>query len=1273
MTAAFSATPNPTTCGQAVDFDASASSAMPGRTITSYAWDFGDGATASGVQVSHTYATLGVYTATLTVTDDAMPPHSATTSQQVFLDSSLPVADAGGPYVIERGDSLTLDASGTTDIDIPCGDTLTYEWALGGDNDVDAHGVSPTVSSAALEALGLTGGTYTILMRARDSIDLLHVASAELTINIPNHPPVANADTVTVRQTNSVDVAVLANDSDPDGDPIHVVNSTQPAHGLLDSFSVDTFNYEPNVGYLGPDSFTYTIEDSHGASATATVNITVTPGLGSVRANVLYEDSGLVLGEQACFELLDSEGVRVGSVQCLGPASQTAIFSNVPLGDYSAAVAYTQTIPPNPPSPRLPTRYAVPVPIAVHVAGDGLTEIVTFNIELAEGTLSVLGVPQKYGDACAELREPGAVPDLWGEIPTVATSCDNDPATGFALGPVVARSYELFITDLPLWYAPVVVPVTLAAGANSVTVSVPDQAGMAVRLSHGVFHDPGACWQITDDLGGHGDIDMHRCDAADGANDGITTFPGLPDGVYVLRQTVTPSGLVRTATQMVTAPGITDITSDHCFSWCNTVMLRAQGDNAPIVLDGCLSLPAGLLITNQFGGFRELTADEPLGCADLDGLIAFPLELGTPVWIDDTIGWRVNIRRSGVLVAGAVLLPSANSSAIQEITVPDPARFVVHAVGENGQPLPAPFDCGAPAGFARSDCVFTGVKGTEIGVGLPAAQGYVAPQGFTWTLTSMTDSTTVQWPRAEVLVTRRNSDGSPTTGRFCVAIADLSGTGNDFGCAAPSASESRVVFKVMTASTWQIDEVETPAGEPPAESVTLTLANGESAAVVLRAGNSTLSVLGVPQKYGDACAELREPGAVPDLWGEIPTVATSCDNDPATGFALGPVVARSYELFITDLPLWYAPVVVPVTLAAGANSVTVSVPDQAGMAVRLLSDPFSAVGGACWQVTDDPQGNGDVDMRRCDASDGAADGVTTFPGLADGTYILRQMTIPAGTVRVPTQDVTSPGMIEVTTYLCELCVTAWLRSSSENQPFALDACATPSAIVRVHFPSDGGHEDAEHELDHQCVDLDGAIGFGFAGGGGFGDYEVVSDVTLALTRSGISVGNQSFALGGTGYHELQVVLSDVAQLIVHAVGEDGQPLPASFDCGAPQGFPRSDCVIVGVMGTLVPVGLPAAPGYAAPRGFTWTPTSATESITVQWPRASVTVHRWIPTFGGDHHFCVLLTDTASVAPGDYGVQRRASWAAGDEGRHVHDRRARFARRPGYCRACHDHP
>lgn len=52
-----------------VAFDGSASADVDG-TIVSYQWDFGDGSSGSGVAVSHVYASAGIYTATLTVTDD---------------------------------------------------------------------------------------------------------------------------------------------------------------------------------------------------------------------------------------------------------------------------------------------------------------------------------------------------------------------------------------------------------------------------------------------------------------------------------------------------------------------------------------------------------------------------------------------------------------------------------------------------------------------------------------------------------------------------------------------------------------------------------------------------------------------------------------------------------------------------------------------------------------------------------------------------------------------------------------------------------------------------------------------------------------------------------------------------------------------------------------------------------------------------------------------------------------------------------------------------
>ncbi|WKZ21454.1 MAG: Ig-like domain-containing protein [Candidatus Brocadiaceae baterium WH-1] len=98
---------------------------------------------------------------------------------------------------------------------------------------------------------------------------------------IGNMPPVANNDAAITSKDMPVNINVIANDTDPDGtiDPATVVIASNPSNGTAVPNSDGTVTYTPDTGFVGADSFTYTVQDNEGAiSNEATVTVTVVSG-----------------------------------------------------------------------------------------------------------------------------------------------------------------------------------------------------------------------------------------------------------------------------------------------------------------------------------------------------------------------------------------------------------------------------------------------------------------------------------------------------------------------------------------------------------------------------------------------------------------------------------------------------------------------------------------------------------------------------------------------------------------------------------------------------------------------------------------------------------------------------------------------------------------------------------------------------------------------------------------------------------------------------------
>ena len=232
--------------------------------------------TNSGADVTYTPAANwnGTDSFTYTISDGHGGSDTATVTVTVTAVNDAPVA-VNDNYGTTEGVALTVAAPGvlTNDSDVESA-TLTAVLESG-----PANGTLVLNTDGSFTYTPTTGssGTDTFTYKANDGSANSNIATVTIIVTGTNDAPIAVDDTDTTPEDTAKVIDVLANDTDPESDPLSISAVTQGAHGAVTiTNSGADVTYTPAANWNGSDSFTYTISDGHGGSDTATVTVTVT-------------------------------------------------------------------------------------------------------------------------------------------------------------------------------------------------------------------------------------------------------------------------------------------------------------------------------------------------------------------------------------------------------------------------------------------------------------------------------------------------------------------------------------------------------------------------------------------------------------------------------------------------------------------------------------------------------------------------------------------------------------------------------------------------------------------------------------------------------------------------------------------------------------------------------------------------------------------------------------------------------------------------------------
>lgn len=237
---------------------------LPASTVGAHGAVAIDGTSLTYIALDPTYT--GTDTFTYTVSDER--GGTATATVTVELMNMLP----------EAGDEMIAVHAGTSGSSFPTlgdpdGDTVTItSFTQGAHGSVALDGTAFVYTAASPTYTGTDTFTYTIGDGHGGA------ATGTITVELMNMLPEASDAWATTLADTPVSIPVAI--SDPDGDAVTITSFTQPSAGSVSPESGGAgFYYLPPSGFDGTVTFTYTVDDGHGGTATGTVMVTVMPAV----------------------------------------------------------------------------------------------------------------------------------------------------------------------------------------------------------------------------------------------------------------------------------------------------------------------------------------------------------------------------------------------------------------------------------------------------------------------------------------------------------------------------------------------------------------------------------------------------------------------------------------------------------------------------------------------------------------------------------------------------------------------------------------------------------------------------------------------------------------------------------------------------------------------------------------------------------------------------------------------------------------------------------